>query len=109
MDVRESDRLAGDIKSLKRKTGYLLLVTGYNAGKNLTKKATESLSSLGLKGNLHGKNRWNQIALVRLVDRKVLIEKSETKRIHFSVGKVRMNVGFDVSNLTARRSSRKSN
>ena len=98
----ESDSIAMAelLEGLEERQGYLLLVTRYDASRNLHSRTVKSMRSLGLKANLRGKANWNHIALVRLEDSKPLAESFGNDKQILHVGEFLHDAGFIIERMS---------
>jgi len=84
---------------MKRKEGYMLLVSRYRAGRRLTGGAARQLSLLGIYGDLGKKTSWNHIALVDLGSKRVIAERFGPEMMSLEIGGFDFASGFKIKQI----------
>jgi alginate O-acetyltransferase complex protein AlgJ len=87
------------LRKARRRSGYLLLVTRYFAGRHLTESTANSLHRLGCEADLRKHTSWNHIALVDLSNGRLIEEKFGPGKQVLDIGGFDDATGFRISDI----------
>jgi alginate O-acetyltransferase complex protein AlgJ len=94
-----SEKFALFLRKNRRGEGYLLVVSRYLAGRDLTALAVRQLERLGCQADLQQNPSWNHIALIDLSDGRLIDEKFGPGRQVLDIGGFDNRAGFSISDI----------